>query len=171
MSAAVRARVATAVGLGALACVVVATALTGAAAQAAGPVSTCHWIDREYDATYSCTNADDTVVPLQIVECWRYPASPRTYVRQKTSEGWIRNPLVTVKVVGNKGCASPYPYRTVVTVPQELLAEMAPTRVRLTMPAAEGLLPDGTEYRFGKTVVTYGACLMPVDAVDWCPQR
>lgn len=168
---AVLGRAVVAVGLGAMACVVVATGLTGGAARAAGPVATCHWIDREYDATYTCGETDDTVVPLQIIECWRYPASPRTYVRQKTADGWIRNPLLTVKVVGAKGCATPYPYRTVVTIPPDLLQEMAPTRVRLTMPATQGVLPDGTEYRFGKTVVTYGACLMPEDAIDWCPER
>jgi hypothetical protein len=52
-----------------------------------------------------------------------------------------------------------------------LLAEMAPTRLRLTMPRGDVVLPDGTTRTLGKTVVTYGACIMPADAGDWCPER
>ena len=41
----------------------------------------------------------------------------------------------------------------------------------MTMPRHEVELPDGTIQAVGKTVVTYGACLMPEDAGDWCPER
>jgi hypothetical protein len=140
-------------------------------ATAEGPVAACHWIDREYAATYTCEEPADAVEAIEIVECWRYPATPRTYVRQKTDAGWVVNREITVKLTGSKGCSDPYPYRTVVRIPAAFLAEMATTRVRLTMPAHSGTLADGTAYSFGKTVVTYGACLMPEDASDWCAER
>ena len=140
-------------------------------ARAEGVVSACHWIDREYSQTYTCEEPVEELTHLDIIECWKLPASPRTYVRQKTDAGWVRNKAITVKVTGNRGCEEPYQYRTVVRVPAEFLADMATTRLRLTMPASTGELPDGTEYAFGKTVVTYGACLMPEDASDWCPER
>jgi hypothetical protein len=147
------------------------SALVALPARAEGPVAACHWIDREYSATYTCEDPAETVDSLQIVECWKYPAPARTYVRYKTDTGWVRNPEVTVSVRGSKGCSEPFPYRTVVTIPGSLLMEMAPTRVRLTMPSGDVLLPDGTTRTIGKTVVTYGACLMPEDAGDWCPER
>ncbi len=146
-------------------------ALAAAPARAEGPVAACHWIDREYSATYTCEEPAETVAALEIVECWKFPAPARTYVRQKTEAGWVRNPDITVSVRGTKGCSEPYPYRTVVTIPGSLLAEMTATRVRLTMPSGDVILPDGTERAIGKTVVTYGACLMPEDAGDWCPER
>ena len=151
--------------------VLASATVVAAPARAEGTVSACHWIDREYSATYTCEKPVKAVTDLAIVECWRYPAPARSYVRQKTADGWIRNPLITVRVTGAKGCSDPYPYRTVVTIPASLLTEMTPVRVRLTMPATTGALPDGTEYSFGKTVVTYGACTMPEDAADWCPER
>lgn len=150
----------------------VAAALLGAVpARAQGPVAACHWIDREFAATYTCEEPVEAVESLQIVECWRYPAPSRTYVRLKTDAGWTRNPEITVGVRGSKGCSEPFPYRTVVTVPGSLLSEMTPTRLRLTMPRSDVVLPDGTTLTVGKTVVTYGACLMPEDAGDWCPER
>lgn len=155
---------------GALA-LVASSALVAAPARAEGPVAACHWIDREYSATYTCAPPAEEIAPLQIVECWRFPASPRTYVRLKTQAGWVRSPDVTVKLAGTKGCAAPFPHRTVVTVSPSLLAELAPTRVRLTMPQHDVALPDGTTRTVGKTVLTYGACLMPEDATDWCPER
>ena len=147
------------------------SALGVAPARAEGPVAACHWIDREYSATYTCEEPAETVEALEIIECWKYPAPSRSYVRQKTEAGWVRNPEITVSVRGNKGCAEPYAYRTVVTIPRSLLAEMSATRVRLTLPRSEVILPDGTTRTIGKTVVTYGACLMPEDAGDWCPDR
>lgn len=148
-----------------------AGAVAAVPARAEGPVAACHWIDREYSTTYTCDDPVETLQALEIVECWKYPAPARTYVRIKTDAGWERNPEVTVSLRGSKGCAEPYPYRTVVTVPASLLAEMTATRVRLTMPRSEVVLPDGTTRIMGKTVVTYGACLMPEDAGDWCPER
>jgi hypothetical protein len=142
-----------------------------APAHASDPVVPCHWIDREYSSTYTCEEPVETVQPLQIVECWRFPAPTRTFMRHKTDAGWVRNPDITVKVRGGKGCAEPFPHRTVVTIPAALLAEMQPTRVRMTMPQHDVTLPDGSIRTVGKTVVTYGACLMPADAGDWCPER
>lgn len=147
------------------------SALTVAPARAEGPVAACHWIDREYSATYTCEEPAETVTSLQIVECWKYPAPARTYVRLKTDAGWVPNPEITVSMRGSKGCAEPYAHRTVVTIPASLLAEMSATRVRLTMPRSDVVLPDGTTRTIGKTVVTYGACIMPADAGDWCPER
>ena len=155
----------------AAAALVASGALATAPASAEGPVAACHWIDREYSATYTCEEPAETVAALEIIECWKYPAPSRTYVRQKTDAGWVRNAEITVSVRGSKGCAEPYSYRTVVTIPGSLLAEMAATRVRLTMPRSDVVLPDGTTRTIGKTVVTYGACLMPEDAGDWCPER
>lgn len=151
--------------------VTASSALAIAPARAEGLVAACHWIDREYSATYTCEEPAETVAALEIIECWKYPAPARTYVRQKTAGGWVRNPEITVSLRGSKGCAEPYPYRTVVTIPGSLLAEMAATRVRLTMPLSDVVLPDGTTRTIGKTVITYGACLMPEDAGDWCPER
>jgi len=148
-----------------------AGAVAAVPARAEGPVAACHWIDREYSTTYTCDDPVETLQALQIIECWKYPAPARTYVRVKNDAGWVRNPEVTVSVRGSKGCAKPYPFRTVVTVPASLLAEMTATRVRLTMPRSEVVLPDGTTLTMGKTEVTYGACLMPEDAGDWCPER
>lgn len=145
--------------------------LVATPARAEGPFAACHWIDREYSATYTCEEPVETVTSLEIIECWKYPAPARTYVRQKTSGGWVPNREITVSLRGSKGCAEPYPYRTVVTIPGSLLAEMATTRVRLTMPSGDVVLPDGTTRTIGKTVVTYGACVMPADASDWCPER
>lgn len=142
-------------------------------AHARTPVTACHWIDREYFDTYTCEKPVKSVTSLPIVECWKYPPPPRTYVRQKTatSDGWIPSPAISVKVTGSAGCKGDYPYRTIVTIPGSMLAEMEVTRVRLTMPASEGKLPDGKPYVFGKTVVTYGACIMPEGSLDWCPER
>ena len=150
---------------------VAAGAVAAVPARAEGPVAACHWIDREYSATYTCDEPAETVEALEIVECWKYPAPARTFVRQKTDAGWVRNPEITVSLRGSKGCSEPYPYRTVVTVPASFLAEMTATRVRLTMPRGEVVLADGTTRIIGKTVLTYGACLMPEDAGDWCPER
>jgi len=155
----------------AVAAVTASSALVLGPARADGTVAACHWIDREYSATYTCEDPVESMTHVDIVECWKFPASPRTYVRQKTSAGWVRNPDITVKVTGAKGCEEPYSFRTVVRVPGDLLTDMVPLRLRLTMPAASGTLPDGTPYSFRKTVVTYGACLMPEDAGDWCPER
>lgn len=159
-------------------CVVVASlAIVASVTVAAGPARAegraagCHWIDREYDSTYTCEDVVGSVARMQIVECWKYPPPARTFVRHKTPGGWVRNPLVTVKIMGTQGCTAPYPHRTIVTIESELLTEMEVTRVRLTMPASQGTMPDGTPYRFAKTVITYGACVMPEDAGDWCPQR
>ncbi len=162
-----RSRVATSVALA----LVAGAVLTAVPARAEGLVAACHWIDPEYSETYTCEDPAAAVEVLEIVECWKYPPPSRTYVRQKTEAGWVRNPELTVKVRGGKGCSDPYPYRTVVTIPGSLLAEMSATRVRLTMPRSDVLLPDGTTVTIGKTVVTYGACLMPEDAGDWCPDR
>jgi hypothetical protein len=140
-------------------------------ARAEGPVAACHWIDGEYSATYTCEEPTELVEALTIVECWKYPAPARTHVRQKTDAGWVANPAITVGIRGSKGCSAPFPYRTMITIPGSLLAEMAPTRLRLTMPRSDVVLPDGTTRTIGKTVVTYGACLMPEDAGDWCPER
>jgi hypothetical protein len=148
-----------------------AGAVAAVPARAEGPVAACHWIDREYSTTYTCDDPVETLASLQIIECWKYPAPARTYVRVKTDAGWVSNPEVTVSVRGAKGCAKPYSFRTVVTIPASLLAEMTATRVRLTMPRSEVALPDGTTITLGKTVLTYGACLMPQDAGDWCPER
>lgn len=158
--------------LGALALMAGGVALASPAA-AADPVTACHWIDREYLDTYTCEKPVASVDMLRIVECWKFPPSPRTHVRQKTSDsdGWVTNPAITVKTSGTWGCKGDYPYRTVVTIPGTLLAEMEVTRVRLTMPASEGSLPDGTAYSFGKTSVTYGACIMPEGSLNWCPER
>ena len=145
--------------------------LAAVPARAEGPVAACHWIDREFASTYTCEEPVEVVESLSIVECWKYPAPSRTYVRQKTDAGWVANPQITVNVRGTKGCSDAYPYRTVVTVPGALLAEMTPTRLRLTMPRGDVVLADGTTRTIGKTVVTYGACLMPEDAGDWCPER
>jgi len=154
------------------AAIATSSALVAVPARAEGPVAACHWIDREYSTTYTCEEPVESVTTLEIIECWKYPAPARTYVRQKSADaGWIRNPEITVSVRGTKGCAEPYPYRTVVTIPGSLLAEMSATRVRLTMPRSDVVLPDGTTRTIGKTVVTYGACLMPQDAGDWCPDR
>jgi hypothetical protein len=165
MSASSRVAALTAVAL------VATGAIAAMPARAEGPVAACHWIDREYSTTYTCDDPVETLRALEIVECWKYPAPARAYVRLKTDAGWVRNPEVKVSVRGSKGCAKPYPYRTVVTIPASMLAEMTATRVRLTMPRGEVLLPDGTTRTIGKTVVTYGACLMPEDAGDWCPER
>ncbi|MEX1210206.1 MAG: hypothetical protein WEA35_04935 [Candidatus Nanopelagicales bacterium] len=158
------------VAVASLAIVASGTVASGPA-RAEGRVAGCHWIDREYDSTYTCEDFFSGVTRMQIVECWKYPPSARTFVRQKTPGGWVRNPLVTVKITGTQGCTAPYPHRTIVTIESELLTAMEVTRVRLTMPASQGTLPDGTPYRFAKTVMTYGACAMPEDAGDWCPQR
>lgn len=142
-------------------------------ATAADRVTACHWIDREYLDTYTCEKPVASVDMLRIVECWKFPPSARTHVREKTadSDGWVTNPAITVKTTGTSGCKGDYPYRTVVTIPGSMLAELAVTRVRLTMPASEGALADGTPYSFGKTTVTYGACVMPEGSLDWCPER
>jgi len=142
-------------------------------ATAADRVTACHWIDREYLDTYTCEKPVASVDMLRIVECWKFPPSARTHVREKTadSDGWVTNPAITVKTTGTWGCTGDYPYRTVVTIPGSMLAELAVTRVRLTMPASEGALADGTPYSFGKTTVTYGACVMPEGSLDWCPER
>jgi hypothetical protein len=134
-------------------------------------VAACHWIDREYTSTYTCDEPADAVTRMQIIECWKFPAPARTYVRQKASTGWVRNAQITVKVTGARGCTRAFPYRTVVEVPGDQLPEMAPLRLRLTMPASSGVLPNGRAYTFSKTVLTYGACVMPADAGDWCPER
>jgi hypothetical protein len=160
------------ISAGAVAAALVAVGvLTAAPARAEGPVAACHWIDREYSATYTCEEPAEVVESLTIVECWKYPAPARTHVRQKTEAGWVANPEITVGIRGSKGCSDPYPYRTIITIPGSQLADMTATRLRLTMPRGDVVLPDGTTRTIGKTVVTYGACLMPEDAGDWCPER
>ena len=158
------------VALGAAA-VAAVPALVGQPAHADTSLAACHWINGEYLQTYTCDEPAPEVVVHEIVDCWKYPPSPNSYVREKTPEGWVRNPDIPVRTAGTKGCSSPYPYRTVVRVPGDVLPEMTPVRLRLVMPVYSGVLPDGEEFESGRTTVTYAACLMPADATDWCARR
>ena len=139
-------------------------------AQAAA-MDVCEWEDRIQYQTYSCREFTDTMTAATIVDCWQYPLSPLTYVRQKTEAGWVRNPQITVETRRAKTCEQTHPYRTLITIPDSQLAEMRPTRVRLVIPASSGRLDDGTRYRYGKTVLTYGVCLVPEGTLEYCPER
>lgn len=144
----------------------------GAGAAQAAPLMACQWIDTEYTQTYDCGEPADPIEFVDIVECWSMPPSERTYVSTKVpGEPWRKNRDVTVTINESKDCSDGFPYRTRVRIPADMLAEMATTRLRLTMPAAAGELPDGTAYEYRKTTVKYGVCLMPGDATDWCPKR
>ncbi|MGI9196935.1 MAG: hypothetical protein ACR2KE_05680 [Candidatus Nanopelagicales bacterium] len=159
------------IAIGALAaCLAWAGFATAAPAQAA-PLAACQWISGEMDTSYECTDFLDPVTSVDIVECWKMPPSPRTYVRYRSTSGWVRSDQITLRVRGGKGCDSTYPYKTIVTVGASLLAEMTATRVRLVMPATTGTLDDSTPYSYGKTIVNYGACLIPEGTVDYCPER
>ena len=145
--------------------------LAAASVQAA-PLSACQWVDGDYSGTYDCAPPVDAVEHLDIVECWSMPPSPRTYVSTKAPKApWAKTKAAVLTVNRSKDCDSAFPYRTRIRVPVEMLAEMQTTRLRLTMPATEGIDDQGDAYVYGKTVVTYGACLMPEDAGDWCPER
>lgn len=143
---------------------------TATAAQAA-PLAVCQWEEGLQDSTYSCTDFVDPVVKAQIVECWKYPASPRTYVRQKTEDGWVKNPEITIRARIAKSCEETHPYRTVITVAPAILGDMLTTRIRMVMPATSGYLDDSTPYAYGKTVVDYGMCLVPEGTFEDCPER
>lgn len=151
--------------------VIAATLAVAAPARADGLMAACHWITREYLATYTCDEPVEQVETLEIVDCWMYPPSPRAFVRMQTQEGWVRNPEIEVVTSGRKGCSTPYPFRTIVRVPGGLLQEMVPLRLRLTLPRSSGVLPGGKDFESGRTTVPYAACLMPADSLDWCPRR
>ena len=136
----------------------------------AAPLAACQWIDGEVETTYECSDFADPVTSMEIVDCWKLPPSTRTYVRYKTSAGWVRSPDLTLLVRGAKGCPEGYRFKTIVTASATLLQEMVTTRIRLVMPASTGTLDD-TTYAYGKTVITYGACLVPEGTVDYCPSR
>ena len=137
----------------------------------AAPLAVCQWEDGQQSSTYSCTDFVDTVTKAEIVECWKYPVSPRTYLRQKTEAGWVRNAEITLRVRPAKSCEETHPYRTVISVAPTLLTEMQTLRIRMVMPASSGYLDDSTAYSYGKTVVTYGMCLMPEGSLEDCPER
>lgn len=150
-----------------------ATALAwpmASAAQAA-PLAVCQWEEGLQDSTYSCTDFVDPVVKAEIVECWKYPASPRTYVRQKTALGWVKNPDIRISARVAKSCEKTHPYRTVISIAPTILGEMQTTRIRMVMPAATGYLDDSTPYSYGKTVIDYGVCLVPEGTLEDCPER
>jgi len=137
----------------------------------AAPLAVCQWEEGLQDSTYSCGDFGDTVIKAEIIECWQYPVSPRTYVRQKTEMGWVRSADITIRARLAKSCDRSHPYRTTITVNPSLLGEMQTTRIRMVMPATSGLLNDSTPYSYGKTVVDYGMCLMPEDTFEDCPER
>jgi hypothetical protein len=139
-----------------------AGSLLSSPAMAEGTVTACHWINGEYFDTYTCDDPTDAVTSVDIVDCWALPVSPRSFARIRTADGWVPAPEVTVKVRESEKCAEGYPYRTVVTIPGTMLAEMVPTRVQLVMPRSANAK---------RATVIYAACLMPEDAVDWCPKR
>ena len=140
------------------------------AAQAA-PLAVCQWEEGLQSSTYSCTDFTEPVTKAEIVECWKYPVSSRAYVRQKTESGWVRNPEITIRARQAKSCEDSHPYRTVISVAPTILGEMQTTRIRMVIPATSGYLDDSTPYSYGKTVVTYGMCLIPEDTVNDCPER
>lgn len=158
------------IATGALVLGCVAVACVSAPAQAV-PLAACQWIDGEIESTYECSDVADPVVSMDIVDCWSLPPSSRTYVRIKTANGWVRSPDATLRMRGGKGCPEGYSYKTIVRVLPTALQEMATTRIRLVMPATSGTLDDSTTYSYSKTVVTYGACLVPEGTVDYCPSR
>lgn len=155
--------------------VIAGSALVGGAHAAhAEPVSGCQWIDGEYVQSYDCTDPieEGELSHLDIIECWASPPSPRTYVSTKAPKTkWKKNKAIDLTISESKDCSSDFPYRTRIRIPADMLETMKTTRLRLTMPASEGELPDGTAFAYGKTRVTYGACLMPESAGDWCPER
>ena len=142
--------------------VVASASLLAPTAAADGPVAACHWINGEYYQTYSCDEPTDGVDTLDIVDCWNFPVSDRSFVQVKTTDGWSRSAEVTVKARGSRGCPEGYPYRTVVSIPGSMLEEMVPTRVQLVMPRTSV---------YKRTKETYVACLMPEGSLDWCPRR
>ena len=146
------------------------SALVTSPAQAA-PLSSCQWIDGEIESTYQCSDVADPVAAMQIVDCWKLPPSPRSYVRYRTTSGWVRSADLTLRIRGGKGCDAAYPYKTLITVAPTLLQEMVTTRIRLVMPATSGTFDDSSTYTYSKTAVTYGACLVPEGTVDYCPAR
>lgn len=139
-------------------------AVVATPALADGDVVACHWVNREYFQTYTCEEPVAVVESLDIADCWKFPVSDRSFVRLKTDEGWVRSSEITVSVrEGSRKCEDEaYPHRTVVTIPGALLEEMVPTRVQLVMPRT-----SVTQ----RHTVSYAACLMPDEAVDWCPRR
>ena len=146
-----------------------AGAFVATPAQAA-PLAVCQWIDGEIESSYTCSAYADVVKTVELIECWKFPPAPRSYVRYKTSKGWVSGDM-TLRIRGSKGCFDTHPYKTIVTVPTSMLGEMATTRIRLVMPAHSGVHDDSTSYDYGKTVVTYGACLVPEGTTDYCPAR
>ena len=158
------------VAIGATALGLAIAALVAVPAHAA-PLAACQWIDGEIESTYECSDFADSVTSVDLVDCWTMPPSPRTYVRYKTSSGWVRSADMQLRIRGGKGCPEGYSYKTIVTVAPTMLKEMAATRFRLVMPATSGTFDDSTTYSYSKTVVTYGACLVPEGTVDYCPAR
>jgi len=163
------ARLASTVGATAL---VGATLVGGAGVAQAAPLMACQWIDSEYTQTYDCTDPAEGIEYVDVDECWSMPPSSRAYVSTKvTGSPWKKTRDLPVKSSRSAQCSEDFPYRTRIRVPADLLSENAVTRLRLTLPATEGELDDGTPYAYRKTTVKYGVCLMPEDATDWCPRR
>ena len=146
--------------------------VAGTGTAQAAPLMACQWIDSEYTQTYDCSEPAEGIEYVDIVECWSMPPSTRSYVSTKVAgQPWRKTRELPVKINRSTKCDEAYPYRTRVRVPADLLSEMTTARFRLTMPASEGELPDGTPYAYRKTTVKYGACFMPEDATDWCPRK
>ena len=74
-------------------------AIAIAPARAEGPVSACHWIDREYSATYTCEEPAETVAALEL----DYDPAARRLACQATSDGLPRYTLSRGQVAVREG--------------------------------------------------------------------
>jgi len=142
------------------------------AAPAAKLKSACHWVEGDVDNTFTCGPLSSQLPTLSISQCWKYPPAEGTYMRRKGASGW-KAADVGYRVRELKGCAKPYPWKTVITIPAETMNSFAPlavARYRLTMPASKGTY-DGKPYSYGKTEITWGVCVVLEGTTEPCETR
>ena len=135
------------------------------AAPAPADMAACSYVEGDANS-YQCKTLKPTLTSVALVDCWKYPISPRSYVVRKTADGWVKGGVGLRMSQGN-GCEAPYRFRTVVTVPVSALVAMTPSRYRLIMPEYSGTVDDST-FTYAKTQVTYGVCLVPVASTQQC---
>ena len=146
------------------------SSLVAAPARADALVVACHWIVGDYASTYTCTKPSPAIRTLSIADCWRYPATSGTHVRKSDARGTWKRTTMTVRTKRTKACPTDYRYRIVLRVPGSELVEGEPTLLRLTMPRGTVTLPKGKKVKVARTVEAYGACLMPADSTEKCPE-
>lgn len=141
-----------------------------APARAAERVLTCTWITdakATKESTFDCSKPRRAATVAVFRDCWKYPPSEATHVKQRIPGGWV---LADVRLRIErvpKACPRGYPWRTKVAIPVDGLVPYETVHYRLTMPASSGE-DRGTPYEYGRTSINMFSCVVPEGSSRLC---